>query len=403
MMLLQIITQFGFNLKQFFHYEKGTFHRTLKFGGLFDNKTWHRDTATEEFAACLLIKDDNHYLIEWLAYHYHRLPLRRLIVAVDPTSVTSPTSILDRYRNLGLINITQWKDEDFWPEEDRKNWQLDLQSGIRNARRQTDLHVHRQTIFCQQCMRQLKTENWTWTAFVDVDEYILPNRNVKEAYRIPGQDSTATIFQLLETAKTSNISNMLSSPCIHAKRILFGSKESEPHQVEHSAPQGFNVSNLLTFRWRWHESYSDTFLGKCILDLSRVNASVHLDIREINIHRIVRSLCPKATMYISYEDSSLLVHHYVGSWEQWSFRSDPRSGLGWTRTREVFEKRKVNFGQDESAREWLKSFVDKEGRELASLLLEGAGLLNTAYTAAKTNRKFLKSQTLWWNNVDRDL
>ena len=38
----------------------------------------------EGFSSCLLIMDDNHYLIEWLAYHYHVLPLRRLIVATDP-------------------------------------------------------------------------------------------------------------------------------------------------------------------------------------------------------------------------------------------------------------------------------------------------------------------------------
>ena len=47
------------------------------------------------FSACLLIKDNNIILPEWLAYHYTVLPLRRLIVAVDTLSHTDPSQILD--------------------------------------------------------------------------------------------------------------------------------------------------------------------------------------------------------------------------------------------------------------------------------------------------------------------
>jgi hypothetical protein len=42
------------------------------------------------FSACLLIKDDNDILSEWIAYHYHVLKMRRLVVAVDPLSIESP-------------------------------------------------------------------------------------------------------------------------------------------------------------------------------------------------------------------------------------------------------------------------------------------------------------------------
>jgi hypothetical protein len=37
-----------------------------------------------------LIKDDNDILNEWIAYRYHFLNLRHMIVAVDPISATSP-------------------------------------------------------------------------------------------------------------------------------------------------------------------------------------------------------------------------------------------------------------------------------------------------------------------------
>jgi hypothetical protein len=32
------------------------------------------------FSSCLLVMDDNHRLTEWLAYHYHVLPLRYMVV-----------------------------------------------------------------------------------------------------------------------------------------------------------------------------------------------------------------------------------------------------------------------------------------------------------------------------------
>ena len=37
------------------------------------------------FAGCLVLKDDNARLSEWLAYHWLVLPLKYLVVAVDPT------------------------------------------------------------------------------------------------------------------------------------------------------------------------------------------------------------------------------------------------------------------------------------------------------------------------------
>jgi hypothetical protein len=61
------------------------------------------------FSACLLIKDDNQILPEWIAYHYTVLPLRHLIVAVDPFSLTSPKPILDEFSRLGM-DIEVWRD-----------------------------------------------------------------------------------------------------------------------------------------------------------------------------------------------------------------------------------------------------------------------------------------------------
>ena len=60
-----------------------------------------------------MLMDDNHFLIEWLAYHYHVMPLRRLIVLVDPNSKTTPEPILNRWRDR--MDITIWFEKDIFP------------------------------------------------------------------------------------------------------------------------------------------------------------------------------------------------------------------------------------------------------------------------------------------------
>ena len=69
-------------------------------------------------SACLLVNDENPRLPEWLAYHYHILPLRSLIIAIDPSSRLSPDTILKRWTNdhteLGL-DIQLWNDVDYLP------------------------------------------------------------------------------------------------------------------------------------------------------------------------------------------------------------------------------------------------------------------------------------------------
>ena len=72
----------------------------------------------EGLSACLLVNDENPRLPEWLAYHYHILPLRSLIVAVDPASRSSPKSILDRYNNSLMMDVTIWNDDDYLPMKD---------------------------------------------------------------------------------------------------------------------------------------------------------------------------------------------------------------------------------------------------------------------------------------------
>jgi hypothetical protein len=68
------------------------------------------------FSACLLIRDDNDILPEWLAYHYHVIGLRHLIVAIDPLSSESPHAILQKWRkHLTQLEVLEWTDAHFMP------------------------------------------------------------------------------------------------------------------------------------------------------------------------------------------------------------------------------------------------------------------------------------------------
>src|SRR5210317_1643554 len=64
-------------------------------------------------SACLLVNDENPNLPEWIAYHYQTLPLRSLIVAVDPASRSSPFEILSRWNNSRLLDVQLWNDDDY--------------------------------------------------------------------------------------------------------------------------------------------------------------------------------------------------------------------------------------------------------------------------------------------------
>ena len=130
-----------------------------------------------DFAACLLIKDDNVILPEWLAYHYQVLPLRHLIIGLDPFALTSPNKIVDEFRKEG-IDITIWQEDDY------------LFEGMQSYNRRVFAHdtqevkvagyLWRQRAFMTSCIREFKHRgSIRWTLLVDTDEYISFNPMIK--------------------------------------------------------------------------------------------------------------------------------------------------------------------------------------------------------------------------------
>eukprot|EP01082_Thalassiosira_pseudonana_P005875 g5712.t1.2.5e174189 g5712 g5712.t1 contig2:1134797-1136743(+) len=131
-----------------------------------------RHGNTDGLSACLLVNDENPRLPEWLAYHYQMLPLRSLIVAVDPASRSSPSEILSRWKDTSMLEVDVWEDDDYFTKEqgsglcDATNPKVDC----------VKYHRNRQRYFVMKCMAEFKRRNKTWVLLVDVDEYVTFNQ-----------------------------------------------------------------------------------------------------------------------------------------------------------------------------------------------------------------------------------
>lgn len=198
-----------------------------KVGELIPPVTNSNDSYIEGSSAfCLLIKDDNDILPEWIAYHYHVFNMRRLIVAVDPTSKTSPLEVLEPWsKDLGHfdLNFNLWSDNNYTPthfhgpQKDYSKIPFTLtpnqvkfvesgkpvncsdifsrtilsttwhgnatgkQEEVRHDILLMNLYTLRQRMFVSACSRQIKNEQQSnpsqpsWVVHTDTDEFLVPN------------------------------------------------------------------------------------------------------------------------------------------------------------------------------------------------------------------------------------
>lgn len=328
------------------------------------------------FSSCLLFNDDNHFLIEWLAYHYTKLPLRRLVIAIDPLSQRSPIDILERWRKV--LDITVWNDDDYFPKMHRSEI---LRSSYHPnntlvndpATILVNLHRYRQRMFYRKCMEVLSEEGKEWVTFIDTDELLFPNYHYFKYRDLLQGDTIMNDLKRLRNYKT------LSSPCVGLPRLLFGSKEKRSNNEEASmlalksslaSSLEVNSTDFMSLRWKWHVGHKSTLnkAGKSMLNISRIPRNL-LELENINVHRPIKQLCTVSGMWVPLKESPFLLHHYIGSEEQWLYREDVRG----KRTKEVHETLKVNHTYDETKHTWVEDFVEIVGIDKAELLLKGVG------------------------------
>jgi hypothetical protein len=379
------------------------------------NSSNNTNTSTTEFSACLLIKDDNAILNEWIAYHYHVLNLRHVIVAVDPSSETSPAAIWQTWREQTDLTVTEWTDTDFMPDNflktgyhinprfinadaNKSAWHNGDEdpATVKADRLQISNHRFRQVTFLSACLRQLKKEKRTWTMHIDTDEYVVVNpmlrrpeaaqaqteqqsqqlrksrRYMKNVQIPPVAEPNSIRTVLQQVQRDANLQKQANYPCISMPRLLFGSVEqNETAGTASSAASFFNTTLFETLRFKYHTALTDKERNaqpKVMVDVSAVDADDEMfNPKAFSIHRPSKKLCRRIDQltFDMVEKYPLAVNHYVGTRERYVARKDTR------RSERAYEyKAHVDAGSDDWITTWLDGFVREQGPDKASVLLQ---------------------------------
>jgi hypothetical protein len=348
--------------------------------------------GSNTFSACLMVMDDNHRLVEWIAYHYFVLNLRYLVILPDRFSNYWPKPILDKWRKYMVIE--EWKDETFMDEAHTKRTN-DFLAGRDKANRQAkqSYHMQRQAHFYRYCALHMQAKNRTWVSFHDVDEYYVLNsetvKNATERMREPGSvlkvlNTVQTIVEPLFKLTNISLTEHHMTPCVTTYRMRYGAVESTEKELRRGVPDFVDPKRFETLRWR-HYTPANVHLpqvGKSLLDVSKIS-----DLE--NKHYVDRPLTPFSPHKLLpmcshpylHKNAFIRVNHYIGSWEYYSFRSnDGRQGASKNRARWESDSAVQGGKSGDEIRPWIDGFVGVFGESESMYLLEGSGL-DENYTA----------------------
>jgi Glycosyl transferase family 2 len=360
------------------------------------------------FSACLLIRDDNDLLPEWLAYHYHAVKLRHLIVATDPLSSESPSSIFETWRQYTEMKITEWTDVDYMPQAflntgraPRKYTQKQADFKIpmtQEAMAEVTIHRYRQRVFLAKCLKAQRDDGNSWLMHIDTDEFVVASkllRTTKPDYikhHLPNLTQPNSVLHFIQkVAQESPL--QINYPCMSVLRVLFGSVESPDEEEERSnniknVVSIFNATTFETLRFQYHAPPDNVAIRgnpKVIMDIaampeeyfasSQVSSS---DAVVYSIHRPFENFCRKNSqlIYENYRNQPIAVNHYLGSWERYIGRKNDKR-----RSRQLYDDKASHLGQerdnDGMMRNWLSGFIATVGTEdTAAKLLRNAHLLS---------------------------
>jgi hypothetical protein len=338
------------------------------------------------FGACLLTKQDNDLLYEWLAYHVTVLPVKYVVVGSDLGNTEDPALVLERYRSAGLLDYKVLNASDF---SERHG---DYQKRNHSDKGEQAGHelVHRQNGFITKCIETLKEQRIGWTIFSDTDEFIVLNRlsedernSLKTEHgrrsqpissishhirrNFPPVESDATLLDVIKQIEKSG--NPLGL-CYTFPRLLFGALENvtcpNAQSVVDVAKRSFRFESMSTLRFVQHAekgAFAFNRWAKVIMDVSKLSNET-ISMPPKNIHRPFFEYCEKP--FVNTSDSYFLLNHYVQSWERYSARQDDR------RNRKEWENRAhLTSGTscDQAIHLWFPRFIQRVGTRQAKFLL----------------------------------
>jgi hypothetical protein len=370
------------------------------------NKTSNNDPS-KTFSACLLVKDDNDILNEWIAYHYHTLNLRYMIVATDPASQTSPSELFQTWRDVFGMVIDEWQDADYMPDyflqghydqvpsfmptfvtanASASIWHMPGHN-LTNEQLQEDLlhinnHRFRQVTFVSRCFQKFaKQKQHHWVAHIDTDEYMVINPrlrarpNATKKVHFPTVPTSGSILQFMNDM-FKHYAKRLSRICFMMPTVLFGSIEDTMmnNTIPSSSGGGWNRSRFESLRWKYHANWTDIGNGlqKAIVNVSKLDPTSHAIFkvgRIVSVHQpLYHPECRKMTLKPDVNAVRLFpltLNHYVGSLERYLSRADKRRNV------DIYTKKAhVKGGIDDGwIQGWLASFVEEHGIEKVTKVL----------------------------------
>ena len=329
-----------------------------------------------EFAACLSIRDDNLLQSEWLAHHHAVLPLRHLIVAVDPLSTTSPLPMLSDFASLADMKIEVWKGnfhfvDGHWSKEKFQHFSPHNHS---KERHHSFCLVRQRSFHARRLQRSKNVPNTSLTVITDSDQRMTCN-----AILDPTRQSaeTAKELPLKIGAQNETIAHWFAKRpdrmpqlCQTHPQLRFSSNDNLDNSSDcHAALQTSIPASLRdktstgAFMSLRHTSHINALggqePGKSIVNLGACAQDVHVQ----SCHRTFRDACGKFMRFSVLDQAHpARTHHHSGSLQNWLSRP--------TRTAEMWEvkQRDPTSGTDQSATDWLHHFVALFGKTNAQKL-----------------------------------
>jgi hypothetical protein len=378
----------------------------------------------ESFAGCLMVLDENHRLPEWLAYHYHVLPLRHLVIHSEPRSKLNITLILDEWRHVlgGDFTFDEWTTKDYSENDAAFQYNENTKFSVIQNRQRSRHHT-----FLKACSVHLHHKGYHWTSFQDADEYLTLSseyfgrlQRARAAKKISSSQTgersqpflaqSGSFLKVLKSVRTpqntdyvlpgvrqpQSVAHNLTQACIAIPRARYASidiplEEQQQYQVlDPNAPAAvviktvsrdeLNVTALDTMRFRIRHTPRNNrqAASKSIIDVSQMNATAgHLIVKKKlgNSHRPHLDLCAPEPIWDIYgQKMPFGIHHYYGSREAHMYKTDYR---GPEFQLDRFEREALNgsFRDDDEICSWLSGFVANVGLERAQFLLRKAQYL----------------------------
>jgi hypothetical protein len=350
------------------------------------------------FGACLMIKEDNELLPEWLAYHYTVLPLRYIVIGSDVGNTQNPEAILSRWKTAHTdLQYWVWNNASTFVHRhdpmkvkhaDKSNDNDNHSNSIEDKKLQAHhAFVHRQKGFITTCSEFLKKQGVQWTTYIDSDEFVVlnrlgpddkdliikdsgPNSIRNESYQArrdldsaPGSITGAEVLHKLRDT------GYLEKPCYTLPRLLVGALENatcpDAAAVNELARRDYRYDEMSTLRFVQHAKkgdFSASKFGKVVMDLSEIDEETVNSTVPRNIHRPYKSVCGPAV--VPFPNAVLYLNHYIGTWERYNSRQDGR------RNRQEWQQR-AYFDEGASCDnfEWFPRFIAQMGKRRAQFLL----------------------------------